>query len=248
MVAAVSWCFQDEDGPLPEGDRRAAFRSGILVVKNPQFDPQRLRDIHIEEYDDELKLIHSLVDLVHALDPDILAGWEVQRSSWGYLAARGREHGIFITSKSMVLILSLTISRSGLSVTELLSRAPHGSGHAGSDNWSTRHTSNFKVTGRHVLNVWRVMRAEQTLGMYSFENFVFHILHQRYEGPLGNIAVTMNYSRVPNYTIGTLTKWFRTGTPSQSSRVLTYHADRTSMVLEMLDEAEVITKTAYVRA
>ena len=27
------------------------------------------------------------------------------------------------------------------------------------------------------------MRAEQTLGMYSFENFAFHILHQRYEGP-----------------------------------------------------------------
>lgn len=46
----------------------------------------------------------------------------------------------------------------------------------------------------------------------------------------------------------TLTKWFRTGTSSQSSRVLTYHADRASMVLEMLDEAEVITKTACVGA
>ena len=180
MVAAVSWCFQDEDELPTESDRRAAYRSGILVVKNFQFDPQRLRNIHIDEYDDELELINSLVDLVHELDPDILAGWEVQRSSWGYLATRGREYGAFIIMKST--ILRLTTFCSGLSVTELLSRAPRGSGHASSDNWSTRHSSNFKVTGRHVLNVWRVMRAEQTLGMYSFENFVFHILHQRYEG------------------------------------------------------------------
>jgi len=39
------------------------------------------------------------------------------------------------------------------------------------------------------------MRAEQTLGMYSFENFVFHILHQRYEGLLGGSAVAINYSQ-----------------------------------------------------
>jgi len=195
MVVAVFWCFQDEDGPPPEGDRRAAFRSGILVVKSPQFDPQRLRDMHVDEYDDELELIHSLVDLVHELDPDILAGWEIQRSSWGYLATRGSEHGTFIVRESV--ILRLTKSCSGLSVTQLLSRAPHGSGHAGSDNWSTRHTSNFKVTGRHVLNVWRVMRAEQTLGMYSFENFVFHILHQRYEGPPKSTAVPMSCSQSP---------------------------------------------------
>lgn len=193
MVAAVSWCFQDEDGPPPEGDRRAAFRSGILVVKNPQFDPRRLGDIHVDEYDDELELVHSLVDLVHELDPDILAGWEIQRSSWGYLATRGREYGDFIIRKSV--IVRLTILCSGLSVTQLLSRAPHGSGHAGSDNWSTRYTANFKVTGRHVLNIWRVMRAEQTLGMYSFENFAFHILHQRYEGSLKCTTVTMNYSQ-----------------------------------------------------
>lgn len=190
MVAAVSWCFQDEYGPPPEGDRRAAFRSGILVVKNPQFDRQRLRNVHIDEYDDELELIHSLVDLVHELDPDILAGWEVQRSSWGYLATRGREYGTLVIRKNAISIL--TIFCSDLSVTELLSRAPHGSGHAGSDNWSTRHTSNFKVTGRHVLNVWRVMRAEQTLGMYSFENFVFHILHQRYESLFGSTTVIIN--------------------------------------------------------
>ncbi len=149
MVAAVSWCFQGEDGPPPEGDRRAAFRSGILVVKNPQFEPQRLGDIHFDEYDDELELIHSLVDLVHELDPDILAGWEVQRSSWGYLATRGREYGTSIIRDNV--ILRLTILCSALRISQLLSRAPDGSGHAGSDNWSTRHTSNFKVTGRHVL-------------------------------------------------------------------------------------------------
>jgi DNA polymerase zeta len=189
-IAAVSWCFQDEDGPLTESDRRAAYRSGILVVKNAQTDPQRLRNIRINEFDNEMELINSLVDLVHELDPDILTGWEVQQSSWGYLTTRGTEYGTLIIVKSATS--RLIIICLGLRVTQLLSRAPHGSGHAGSDNWSTRHTANFQVTGRHVLNVWRVMRAEQALGMYSFENFVFHILHQRYEGSHGSTTATIN--------------------------------------------------------
>jgi DNA polymerase zeta len=47
------------------------------------------------------------------------------------------------------------------------------------DSYSEHHTSNFKVTGRHVLNIWRIMRGEVTLTSYTLENIVFHVLHQR---------------------------------------------------------------------
>lgn len=49
----------------------------------------------------------------------------------------------------------------------------------GSDQWDTRQTSTFKANGRHVLNVWRIMRSEQNLSMYSMENVVFHVLGKR---------------------------------------------------------------------
>ena len=38
------------------------------------------------------------------LDPDILTGWEVQMSSWGYLEARGRTHGGWSMSSSCRII------------------------------------------------------------------------------------------------------------------------------------------------
>jgi DNA polymerase zeta len=47
------------------------------------------------------------------------------------------------------------------------------------DAYSEHHTSSFKVGGRHVLNLWRILRGEVTLNAYTFENVVFHVLHQR---------------------------------------------------------------------
>lgn len=54
-------------------------------------------------------------------------------------------------------------------------------GHSGpkKDFYSATHTSTFKVSGRHILNIWRICRSEINLNQYSFENVVFHLLHQR---------------------------------------------------------------------
>jgi DNA polymerase zeta len=42
---------------------------------------------------DELELIHRFIDKVHAWDPEIFAGYEVQNSSWGFLLERGQTYG-----------------------------------------------------------------------------------------------------------------------------------------------------------
>jgi len=39
-----------------------------------------------------LDLITRLTDIVRRYDPDILAGYEVQSSSWGYVIERARLH------------------------------------------------------------------------------------------------------------------------------------------------------------
>lgn len=44
----------------------------------------------VDEEDSELDLINRLTDIVRELDPDILSGYEVQSSSWGYIIERAR--------------------------------------------------------------------------------------------------------------------------------------------------------------
>jgi DNA polymerase zeta len=125
----------------------------------------------------ELDLLNHVADIVVDLDPDILVGWEIQTASWGYLNARGRQYGPSPLERSNEAILF--IHRTGMDIVDLISRAPTKRS-GGKDQWGARHTSTFNVSGRHVLNLWRVMRVELTLNIYTFENVVFHVLSRRF--------------------------------------------------------------------
>lgn len=63
---------------------------------------------------------------------------------------------------------------------EQLSRVVSGHSAPKKDFYSATHSSTFKVSGRHILNIWRICRSEINLTQYTFENVVFHFLHQRY--------------------------------------------------------------------
>ncbi|KAG8843189.1 DNA polymerase zeta [Serendipita sp. 405] len=178
------------------------------MLKGPNFDPRRLRNHRLESFESELDIINALIDEVNHLDPDIICGWEVQSGSWGYLIARANIYGI--------------------DAKELLGRAPVKASGGGVNNWSTRHTSTIKVSGRHVLNIWRLMRSELTLDFYTFHNVARHVLKQRF----------------PRYTNASLSEWFASGTPVENSRVISYYVDMASMLLEVLDEIQIVIKTA----
>ncbi|CAK5264403.1 unnamed protein product [Mycena citricolor] len=193
-IVAAFYAFQDGNSSVSRGmvmtsDQQEKFASDVTCVT------------------DELDLLNHIVDLVLKLDPDILTGWEIQTSSWGYLNARAGEHG--------------------LDIIDLLNRAPSKQVDNQSQ-WDVRHTSTFKIVGRHVLNLWRVMRVEITLNTYSFENVVFHVLHQR----------------IPKYNSATLRSWYQDSVFAHKAKVFAYFLDRTFIVLRLLDETEVITKTA----
>ncbi|RPD62939.1 hypothetical protein L227DRAFT_584639 [Lentinus tigrinus ALCF2SS1-6] len=205
-VAAVFYSFQGSDQDTGE-----AFNceSGIIAVQGERrFSQRRLRSVKAEFVNSELDLLNRVIDVIVDFDPDIISGWEVQAASWGYLGARGRSYG--------------------LDVGEQISRAPGRTASGGYDAWGMKTTSTFKVIGRHVLNLWRIMRSEQTLNIYTFENVVFQLLRRR----------------TPWYSPQTLTEWYNSPVPHHAARVLHYFARRTDMVLEMLDAAEVVTKNA----
>ncbi|KAF8909030.1 hypothetical protein CPB84DRAFT_1813269 [Gymnopilus junonius] len=182
---------------------------GMLTIQNPQIHRERLQQVKVEIFHTELDMLNRFVDLVIELDPDILTGWELQLSSWGYLDARSHTYS--------------------LALSDLVSRAPSRlSKTSENDQWAYRKTSTFKVVGRHVLNLWRVMRSEKTLTMYTFENVVFEVLSRR----------------VPKYSYGTLTEWYHSPAPVYASMLIQYLSMRVVSNLELLEETETITKTA----
>jgi DNA polymerase zeta len=135
-----------------------------------------------------------------------------------------------------------------MELEELISRAPARTAHNENDQWGLRQTSTLKVVGRHMLNVWRIMRSEQNLRVYTFENVVDHLLHERF-APLDNAVAsfrTLTQPRFPYYSPATLTRWFRSTVPNQAIRLLRHFHERTRAVIRLLDVSEVVTKTACV--
>ena len=92
-MVAVFYSYQDSAEFPPEEDGQFTCQSGIIVVNNDQVNARRLREVTFEAVSSELDLLNRLIDVVVDVNPDIIAGWEVQAASWGYLNARATTYG-----------------------------------------------------------------------------------------------------------------------------------------------------------
>jgi DNA polymerase zeta len=92
-IAAIFYVFHDDDAPLDQLSSKQSVKEGALLLDCPQFASAKLPGVDIELLIDELDMINRLMDLVQELDPDVLAGWQVQTASWGYLRGRCRYYG-----------------------------------------------------------------------------------------------------------------------------------------------------------
>lgn len=59
-------------------------------------------------------------------------------------------------------------------------------------------------------------------------------------------VLTHTNSRIPRYDASTLTEWYLSNIPTHTSQLLQYMSERTAIILEILEESEFVTKTAYV--
>ncbi|BEJ14698.1 hypothetical protein CspHIS471_0404650 [Cutaneotrichosporon sp. HIS471] len=210
-MAAVFFCFQNEDESLPDSVDHTGYHAGYVLVGSEQTAERRARldGIPCFYVESELDLINWVIDTVRQWDPDVLAGWELHNASWGYLAARA-------------------FQGFGTDFADDISRLVSSTGPIRKDVYSEHHTSVFKVAGRHVLNIWRILRSEVTLNIYTFENCVFHVLRQR----------------IPHFTAGALTALWRSKTPAHIARVLGILFQRVVLYAELIDAAEVVSKNA----
>lgn len=160
-MAMVVWCIADEQ-------MEDEAKLGILLLSRDGDLPKRIQrmvgnDVQVDAEDDELELINRMVDIVRTYDPDILTGFEVHNSSWGYLIERARLQYEFNLPDEFSRMKSQSHGRFGKDA----------------DRWGFTHTSTVRITGRHTINIWRAMRSELNLLQYTMENVVFHLLHRR---------------------------------------------------------------------
>lgn len=112
-------------------------------------------------------MLNAVVDMVAHVDPDILAGFEVHNLSWGYMVDRYQR--LFGMDMSKLLSRVKSLKPPILSKSAMEAR----------DSYNSTHNAGMRFTGRHLFNVWRLIRGEVALTNYGFCNVVFHVLQQR---------------------------------------------------------------------
>lgn len=214
-VQLLFWCLRsDEDFETSSGISSGSL-SGIVVLTE---DEALVKQMHVHTGVEvvaaptELELMQRMVEIVRTLDPDILTGFEVHGSSWGYLIERARfkyDYGLCDEFSRM-------------------KTQSHGRFGKENDRWGFNTTSTIRVTGRHMINIWRAMRGELNLLQYTMENVAWHLLHRR----------------IPHYSWRTLSDWYASGRPRDLARLLRYYLRRTQMDVEILEQNELIPRTS----
>jgi DNA polymerase zeta len=52
-------------------------------------------------------------------------------------------------------------------------------GTAKTDRWGFNQATTLNFTGRHVLPIWRILKADNKMQHNSFEHVAYHVLQQR---------------------------------------------------------------------
>jgi DNA polymerase zeta len=213
-VQCVFWAIKS-DGNTSGSQDSAGFLTGILLLSNDADFTRRIQrqtNAEVIEENSELDLMVRMVEIVRNHDPDILTGYEVHGSSWGYLIERAR----------------LKYDYNLCDEFSRMKTESHGRFGKENDRWGFNTTSTIRVTGRHMVNVWRAMRGELNLLQYTMENVVWHLLNRR----------------IPHYSWKSLTSWYKSGKHRELNRMLRYYQNRTKIDIEILDANELVSRTS----
>ncbi|GKT46040.1 DNA polymerase zeta catalytic subunit [Colletotrichum spaethianum] len=214
-VQCIFWSIK-ADGTVSNSQEAAGgILAGVVVLSPDGTLAARMRryvPAEVIEESSELDLMVRMVEIVRAHDPDILTGYEVHGSSWGYLIERARVKYDYDLCDEFSRMKSNSHGRIGKE----------------NDRWGFNTTSTIRVTGRHMINIWRSMRGELNLLQYTMENVVWHVLHRR----------------IPHYSWKTLTEWYNSNRQRDLDKLLRYYLTRTKTDIQILESNELIPRTS----
>ncbi|KAJ1826633.1 DNA polymerase zeta [Coemansia sp. RSA 2599] len=202
--------------------RDPAVRTTVWSWGSETLYPSRLgisAGVEKRHFSDEILMINDLAQWTCAMDPDILSGYDVQNGSWGFIIQRA-QHAY---NKPLDVHLGRVIAKPQFQ-------------HLSSDNrwaqsgaeWGRRKSSEFRITGRHLINIWRLMRSEFSLTSYTFQSIVWHVLNER----------------CPHFPPASLAAWFKRGTAVPRIRALRHVIYRVTASLRILDKTDMVARAS----
>ncbi|KAK3365131.1 hypothetical protein B0T24DRAFT_537026 [Lasiosphaeria ovina] len=215
-VQCIFWSVRSDENSLRSNQLLDNIQAGIIVLTEDESFSKRIQHerstVEVVQESSELEVMSRIVEIVRSHDPDILTGYEVHGGSWGYLIARARFKYDYDLCDEFSRMKSASNGREGREA----------------DKWGFNTTSAIRVTGRHMINIWRAMRGELNLLQYTMENVVWHLLHRR----------------IPHYPWQTLTNWYQSKRPRDLGKVVRHYLTRTRLDLEILEANELIARTS----
>lgn len=190
-------------------------------------------------FSEEKDLFNHFIKVIHSYDPDIIMGWDIQGGSLGFLAERAAQIGIGLLNR---------ISRTDSQTTELgqdsdvnaksvISDAILESNVADpsvlddaiiEDEWGRTHASGIHVSGRIILNCWRLVRSEVKLNMYTAEAVAEEVLRRK----------------IPFIPCKELTKWFASGPGRARYRCIEYIINKAQLNIQIMTQLDMINRTS----
>lgn len=176
--------------------------------------------LEVHAFDSEKALLRGLIATVRAIDPDVLVGFEIQGGSLGYVAERAAVLDVGLLRE---------IARD--------ERRP-GAAERQDDEYGRLNASGIHVTGRVVINLWRVLRAELKLQSYTLESCAHAVLRRR----------------LPTFPAKVLSRWARGG-PSGGDgegsrgvhlrwRAIRHAASRAGVAAQMMEQLDLVARTS----
>eukprot|EP00178_Gracilaria_changii_P009222 TRINITY_DN270_c0_g1_i3.p1 TRINITY_DN270_c0_g1~~TRINITY_DN270_c0_g1_i3.p1 ORF type:complete len:1690 (-),score=200.37 TRINITY_DN270_c0_g1_i3:4125-9194(-) len=192
--------------------RARAYEAVTFVVNRSQrLDPSRC----IHSCDSEVSLFDALANHIRTCDPDVLVGYETQNSSIGYILERAQaiSHG-FPNLASRWLKESLFASRN---------QEQKGDNPAAA--YYRRKGADIKITGRHVISLWRVIRKEVKLPAYSKET----------------VAAELFNTTFPQHENKYLEEWFNSD--CQFCRAISHLSRLVFLDVAIIDKLNIMSRT-----
>ncbi|XP_019168407.1 PREDICTED: DNA polymerase zeta catalytic subunit isoform X1 [Ipomoea nil] len=231
-VSIIVLVIQEDDDPVAD--------SYVLLHCNGapvQRNLDGLSGCKLLGFSEERHLFTQFVKIFSCIDPDVLMGWDIQGGSLGFLAERAAHLGFDLLNK-----ISRTPSETNATsrcyeeekLSDLFSESIitdsvlHDDAMIIDDEWGRTHASGIHVGGRIVLNIWRLMRGEVKLNMYTMETVAEAVLRRK----------------VPSIPSKVLTSWFLSGPGRARFRCIEYILDRAKLNLQIMTQLDMINRTS----
>ena len=202
-------------------EKRSLSTKRYLGYSSEQASTKRFMSISYAYKEEEL--FDFVLQAVSVYDPDILLGFEIQKMSWCYLVRRA----IALNLNDFFPKLSRLPKNKRESVMRISLVKPNTK-----PNKPTVEIApvphELVIAGRVVLNLWRILRSEISLNIYTFENCCFSILNER----------------VAKYNFALLTSWFVHRSDLHRSKTIDYYLYRTQTNLRLISSIDLIGKTS----